>query len=103
MSAPNAPAPNAARSAINTERKPEAAIPAPFAICSYAHEAAMLAIAPINIMPSTPRFRWPDFSVRISPKVPSSNGVPANTAATNRLMKSKLMRRPPFRGTQACN
>ncbi len=39
------------------------------------------ATAPMNIIPSTPRFRLPDFDVIILPSVPRSNGVPAKTAA----------------------
>ena len=52
--------------------------------------------APMAIMPSTPRFRWPTFSLRISPTVPKSSGVPAPTAATRNLMNRSMAHWPPF-------
>ena len=37
---------------------------------------ARLAIAPIYMMPGTPRFRLPPFSVKISPNAPNRITVP---------------------------
>ena len=48
------------------------------------------------IMPSTPRFKCPTFSVRISPTVPNKSGVPAPTAATRNLMNISIYFAPPF-------
>ena len=43
---------------------------------SYRNAAAMPAMPPMYIMPGTPRFRLPDFSVRISPFAPNSMQMP---------------------------
>ena len=43
-------------------------------------------MAPIYMMPGMPRFRLPDFSVRISPVAPNSNGVPCSMARWIKLM-----------------
>ena len=47
----------------------------------------------MNIMPSTPRFKCPTFSLKISPTVPNRKGVPANTAATRNLITISLLMR----------
>ena len=45
-------------------------------------------IAPISIMPSTPRFITPERSAKISPIVANNNTVPVATPACRIMMKS---------------
>ncbi len=47
-------------------------------------------IAPISIMPSTPRFKTPERSEKISPSVAKSKTVPLATPACRMMMKSML-------------
>ena len=42
---------------------------------------------PMNIMPSTPRFMLPDFSVSVSPSTPKSSGAAARMPAVRKLMR----------------
>src|SRR3972149_1252166 len=48
------------------------------------------AIAPINIMPSTPRFMTPDRSAKISPSVANNNTVPVATPACRMMIRSMV-------------
>ena len=45
---------------------------------------------PTYMMPGMPRFRLPDFSVRVSPVLPSSRGMPCTMARGMKEIKSNM-------------
>ena len=47
-------------------------------------------MAPTYMMPGMPRFRLPDFSVSVSPVLPSSSGMPCMTARGMKDTKSNM-------------
>ena len=51
---------------------------------------------PTYMMPGIPRFRLPDFSVRISPVLPNSRGMPCITARGKKDTKLKPIRYASF-------
>ena len=75
--------------------------------CSYRNEPITPLIPTTYIIPGIPRFRLPDFSVKISPVAPNRIGTPCITARWNSVTQvAKLnIRRPPSDcgGTSAHN